>query len=132
MVRRLFKGAGEQLIRGVRGATTVSSNNESEIISHTRELTRAMIEENNINADDVASVLVSVTQDLNAAFPAKPIRELNGWEYVPVMCMQEIDVPNGLPYCIRIMMTINTPLEQEEIIHVYQHQAKKLRPDLLK
>ncbi|WP_017472196.1 chorismate mutase [Amphibacillus jilinensis] len=120
------------MIRGVRGATTVSSNNESEIISHTRELTQAMIKENNISADDVASVFVSVTQDLNAAFPAKPIRELSGWEYVPVMCMQEIDVPNGLPYCIRIMMTINTSLKQEEIIHVYQHQAKKLRPDLLK
>ncbi|WP_067836521.1 chorismate mutase [Amphibacillus sediminis] len=120
------------MIRGVRGATTVTLNDEKEIIDNTRALIVEMIKQNNINPDQVASVLVSVTDDLNAAFPAKPIRELDGWSYVPVMCMREINVPNGLTKCIRIMMTINTSVAQKDIIHVYQNNAKQLRPDLLK
>ncbi|MCZ0701863.1 chorismate mutase [Natronobacillus azotifigens] len=120
------------MIRGVRGATTVSENNADEIILHTQTLAEEMIAQNEIYPNDVATVLVSVTADLNATFPAKPIREIEGWSYVPVMCMQEIDVPGGLAKCIRIMMTINTSKDQQEIAHVYHHEAKKLRPDLLK
>ncbi|SEN42953.1 chorismate mutase [Amphibacillus marinus] len=120
------------MIRGIRGATTVNENIATDIIDRTRALVLEIIALNQIKASDVASVLVSVTTDLNAAFPAKPIRELAGWSYVPVMCMNEIDVPGGLPRCIRIMLTVNTMIEQEKIIHVYHHEAKKLRPDLLK
>ncbi|BAM47377.1 chorismate mutase [Amphibacillus xylanus] len=120
------------LIRGIRGATTVTENNELEIIENTRQLVLEMIEKNNVQAEDVSSVLVTVTDDLTATFPAKPIRQLPGWTYVPVMCMQEIKVPHGLPRCIRIMMTINTSIAQEDIHHIYHNDARKLRPDLLK
>ena len=120
------------MIRGIRGATTVNKNEEAEIIQHTRELVLEMIDKNGVIASDVSSVLVTVTEDLNATFPARPIRELPGWTYVPVMCMQEINVPHGLPRCIRIMMTVNTEMNQENIHHIYHHEAKKLRPDLLK
>ncbi|NMA91386.1 MAG: chorismate mutase, partial [Amphibacillus sp.] len=81
------------MIRGIRGATTVTENNELEIIENTRQLVLEMIEKNNVQAEDVSSVLVTVTDDLTATFPAKPIRQLPGWTYVPVMCMQEIKVP---------------------------------------
>lgn len=118
------------MIRGIRGATTVFSNEASEILKHTEELVQDLIVKNNIESEFVASVLVSVTADLNAAFPAKAIRELPGWELVPVMCMQEIDVPGSLSNCIRVMITLNTKKEQKAIIHVYHHEAKKLRPDL--
>lgn len=120
------------MIRGVRGATTVKKNDENEILACTESLVSEMIALNRIVAEDVCSVLVSVTSDINATFPAKPIRELEGWNYVPVMCMQEIDVPGGLEKCIRVMMTVNTDKTQQEINHVYHNQAKKLRPDLLK
>ncbi|WP_440898152.1 chorismate mutase [Amphibacillus sp. Q70] len=119
------------MMRGIRGATTVKENNEVEIMDHTRQLVVDMIEKNNVSATDVTSVLVTVTADLNAGFPAKPIRELPGWQYVPVMCMQEIDVPHGLPRCIRVMMTVETDLDQKQINHIYQHEARTLRPDLL-
>lgn len=131
MVRRFFTGVESPLIRGIRGATTVKENNEKEMMDHTRQLVVDMIEKNNVSATDVTSVLVTVTTDLNAGFPAKPIRELSGWQYVPVMCMQEIDVPSSLPRCIRVMMTVETDLEQKQINHIYQHEARTLRPDLL-
>ncbi|RKQ37657.1 chorismate mutase [Oceanobacillus halophilus] len=120
------------MTRGVRGATTVSLNEEKEILKNTKVLVEEMIEKNDISASDVSHVFISVTRDLNATFPAKVLREIEGWKYVPVMCMAEIDVPNSLPKCIRIMMVTNTGLSQEEIIHVFQNEAVKLRPDLIK
>lgn len=118
------------MIRGVRGAITVKEDNEAEIISATEKLIRQMIEENQIKADQVASILFSVTEDLITTFPAKAVRGIEGWRYVPVMCMQEIPVPTSLKKCIRVMMHVNTNTVQEEIMHVYLEGAEILRPDL--
>lgn len=118
------------MIRGVRGATTVLRNESEEIISHTQKLIEEMVETNQIEAKDIANVFISVTKELNADFPAKALRRLSGWTYVPVMCMQEIEVVGGLEKCIRVMMTINTEKNQQEIQHIYQQEAVKLRPDL--
>ena len=120
------------MIRGIRGATTIMKNEEKEITLKTEQLLKEMIELNEVEPDFVAQILISVTDDINASFPAKAIRNIVGWEYVPVMCMREINVPNALPLCIRVMMTVNTNLTQKEINHVYLHEATKLRPDLLK
>ncbi len=118
------------MIRGVRGAITVKQDNESEIILATERLLMQMIKENNINPDDVASVFISVTDDVTAAFPAKAVRSLEGWTYVPVMCMKEISVTNSLTNCIRVMMHVNTTKVQHEINHIYLEGAEVLRPDL--
>jgi chorismate mutase len=118
------------MIRGVRGAITVSKNQEEEIISSTEELLKKMIEENQIDPNSVASIFISATEDITAAFPAKALRKLKGWTYVPVMCMSEIPVPNSLKMCIRIMMHINTKTDQDKLIHVYLNDAIVLRPDL--
>lgn len=120
------------MTRGIRGATTVSVNEEAEILEATRNVLNEMIKQNNVQASDVSHVFISLTKDLTATFPAKVLREIEGWRYVPVMCMAEIDVPNGLPRCIRIMMVTNTETPQEEIKHIYQNDAVKLRPDLVK
>ncbi|MEH7245705.1 chorismate mutase [Neobacillus niacini] len=118
------------MIRGMRGAITVTSNSEEEIISATEELMKELIEGNNILPEQVASVFISTTEDLNAAFPARALRKFPEWTYVPVMCMRELPVPNALPMCIRIMMHVNTSVTQEKIIHVYLEGAAVLRPDL--
>ncbi|MBE3570645.1 MAG: chorismate mutase [Bacillales bacterium] len=118
------------MIRGIRGATTVDKNEETEIISATKQLLVEMIESNHIQPEDVASVFISVTKDLFATFPAKALREIEGWTYVPVMCMQEIPVPKSLEKCIRIMMHVETMVPQEEIRHIYLNHAVVLRPDL--
>lgn len=119
------------MIRGVRGATTVTQNTEEEIMLETKKVVKAMVAANEIKAEDVSHIFFSVTADLDAGFPAKAIRELTEWTYVPVMCMQEIDVPNSLSLCIRVMMTINTKKCQKEIEHIFLNEAVKLRPDLI-
>jgi chorismate mutase len=119
-----------QVIRGVRGAVTVEENNEAEIIEATGMLIREMIQKNNIEAEDVASVFISVTEELTAAFPAKAMRSLEGWTYVPVMCMREIPVEGSLLKCIRVMMHVNSDSPQQNIHHIYLRDAVQLRPDL--
>ncbi len=118
------------MIRGVRGAITVELDEETVILDAAERLVKEMIGKNAIIADDVASVFVSVTDDLTSAFPAKVIRLQEGWTYVPVMCMKEIDVPNALQKCIRIMIHVNTNKAQKDINHIYLERAIQLRPDL--
>lgn len=117
--------------RGVRGATTVLENTEGDMVEQTRVLVEDMIKQNNIQAEDVSHVFISVTKDLNATFPAKALRKIPGWKYVPVMCMAEIEVPNSLEKCIRIMMVVNTAKSQKDIKHIYHNDAIQLRPDLI-
>jgi chorismate mutase len=118
------------MIRGVRGAITVNCNTEDSITSATEELLEQLIDENKILPEQVASVFISTTEDLNASFPARALRKFAGWTYVPVMCMRELPVPNSLKMCVRIMMHVNTAVPQEEVVHVYLGGAKVLRPDL--
>jgi chorismate mutase len=120
------------MIRGVRGAITIQENNEEEIIASTKRLLDEMIEANRISPESVASVFISVTDDVTATFPAKAMRLLEGWMYVPVMCMKEITVPTGIKLCIRVMMHVNTELGQADIEHIYLEEAVLLRPDLKK
>ena len=118
-------------MRGFRGATTISANSEQEIMTETRKLVLEMVQQNNIDPSDISHVLFSVTDDINAAFPAKVARELPGWSHVPVMCMREIDVPNSLEKCIRVMLLAKTDLQQNEVEHIFVNEAVKLRPDLI-
>ncbi|MED4601465.1 chorismate mutase [Paenibacillus validus] len=119
-------------VRGVRGAITVEHNDEKEILSATNELLNQIILENGIVPDEIASVFVTVTQDLTATFPARTIRQMEGWELVPLMCSVEIPVEGALPKCIRLMVMINTDKKQDEVKHVYLKNAMRLRPDLSK
>jgi len=119
------------VIRGFRGATTVTNNNEIEILNETEKLVREMIRTNNIKPESISHVFFSVTDDLNAVFPAKVSRRIEGWKHVPVMCMKEIDVPNSLEKCIRVMLIAQTSLNQTEVEHIYLNEAIKLRPDLV-
>ncbi|WP_102345776.1 chorismate mutase [Bacillus sp. Marseille-P3661] len=119
------------MIRGVRGAITVTKNDADEMVDNTKRLLDQMIDKNQIKPEDVAQVLISVTDDLDAVFPARAMRLLEGWTYVPVMCMKEITVQGALQKCIRVMMTINTDIAQEKIEHIYLEGATVLRPDLI-
>ena len=117
------------MCRGVRGATTVESNDRDEILTATRQLLAMMIRLNDIQATDVASAIFSCTHDLNAEFPALAARQL-GWLDVPLICTHEVNVPGSLPCCIRILLHWNTSKPQNVIHHVYINGATKLRPDL--
>ncbi|MCS7462477.1 chorismate mutase [Paenibacillus doosanensis] len=119
-------------VRGIRGATTVEHDEKNEILSATTELLNQIIVENGIKPDELACVFVTVTSDLTSTFPAQAIRQLPGWELVPLMCSLEVPVEGALPKCIRLMVMANTEKKQDEIVHVYLKEAMRLRPDLSK
>ena len=116
-------------IRGVRGATTVAHNEAKEILEATSALLRELVSRNGIAPEEIASVFFTLTDDLDAEFPAKAAR-LMGWRQVPLMDAREIPVPGSLPRCIRVLLHWNTEIHQKEIVHVYQQDARVLRPDL--
>lgn len=115
--------------RGVRGAITVEHNEREEILTATQQLLALMIRHNGIEKEDVASATFTVTQDLDAEFPALAARQI-GWLDVPLLCGYEITVPGSLERCIRVLMHWNTDKPQNEIHHVYARDAKRLRPDM--
>ncbi|GAA0403165.1 chorismate mutase [Paenibacillus motobuensis] len=116
--------------RGIRGATTVAHNEEQEILDATAELLKKVVAANEIMPEDICSVWITVTPDLDAAFPAKAIRVLQGWDMVPLMCSTEIPVKNALPKCIRLLIHVNTNKAQREMKHMYMNEARSLRPDI--
>lgn len=118
------------MVRGVRGATTVTENTKDAIVAATEELLRAMIDANGIEEDTVASIIFTCTPDLDAAYPAQATRRF-GWRYAPLMGCQEMNVPGGLTMCIRVLLHWNTIKGLREINHVYLHDAVALRPDLV-
>jgi len=117
-------------MRGIRGAITVDANEAGPILEATIELLAAIVEENGTKPEDICSVFITVTPDLDATFPASAIRRMAGWELVPLMCSVEIPVKGGLERCIRLMVHVNTEATQAQIRHVYLGEAVKLRPDL--
>jgi chorismate mutase len=115
--------------RGIRGATTVQQNEREEILAATTELLNLLIQQNDLRAEDIASVIFTVTEDLNAEFPALAARQL-GWTEVALICSREIPVPNSLKMCIRILLHVNTTRSAAEMQHVYLREAVILRPTL--
>ena len=116
------------MCRGVRGATTTTENTAEAILAATRELLQRTICANNIRPEDVASAYFTTTPDLNATYPALAARQL-GWYDVALLCGHEMNVPDGLPRCIRLLIHWNTTRRPEEIVHVYIRDAQNLRPD---
>lgn len=116
--------------RGIRGATTIAHNEEVEMLSATLELLKEIVNRNEIIPEDISHVWITVTPDLDATFPARAIRDLSGWDMVPLMCSTEIPVKGSLPKCIRLLVQVNTNKGQREMKHVYLNEAQSLRPDL--
>jgi chorismate mutase len=117
-------------IRGIRGATVVGQDQPEIVLAATRELLQAICAANPLlQPDDLASAIFTVTGDLTSIYPAQAARQL-GWVHVPLLSAREIDVPGGMPRCIRVLLHWNTNLPQTEIQHVYLGAAASLRPDL--
>lgn len=93
--------------KGIRGAITVDENSDKAIELATLELLGELVEKNNIKPENISHAIFTLTDDLNAAFPAKFARKNLGWETVAMMCFHELDVPNSLKMCLRILVVVN-------------------------
>ena len=112
--------------KGIRGAITVTKNTSEAIKEGTIELLEEIIKQNKIEINQISHAIFSLTPDLNADFPAKFARLDLNWSEVPMLCFNEIDVPNSLKMCIRVLIVINCS-ENFEPQFVYLAGAKDLR-----
>lgn len=117
------------VVRGIRGAITVAENSKEAITEGTRLLLAEMIKANDLQEEDIASAYFTVTDDLNADFPAHAARHF-GWVHVPMLCTREIAVPGSLEKVVRVLLHINTDRSQLAVKHIYLRDAVKLRPDI--
>ena len=117
------------LVRAIRGAITVPENTKEAILGGTKELLLEILKRNDIKTDDLISIIFTMTNDLNAVFPAVAAREI-GLTDVPLMCTNEIAVPGSLNNCVRILLHFNTEKTNNDLVHIYLKGASVLRPDL--
>ena len=103
-------------------------NDADSILSATRELIHELMGRNELTPESMVSCLFTMTEDLDAEFPAVAARAL-GLNRVPLMCMREIAVPGSLPRVIRTM--VHYYAETDHVPqHVYLGEARVLRADL--
>ena len=118
-------------VRGIRGATTVEANTYAVLERAVIELMEEIEIQNDIDPREIVSATFSVTIDIDVVFPAKIARSRSQWENVPLLDVQQMYVKGSLERCIRVLIHVNTPLEQHQIKHIYLNGARDLRPDLV-
>jgi chorismate mutase len=112
----------------LRGANSVPANEADAILAATDELMRELMGRNDLRTDAMVSCIFTLTEDLNAEFPAVAARRL-GLDRVPLLCAREIPVPGSLPSVIRVLMHYYAD-EDHQPRHVYLGRAQALRADL--
>ena len=121
-------GANTSRLYALRGAITVDRNDAESILDATRELMHELMDRNGIGPDQMVSCIFTVTDDLDATFPAVAARDL-GLDRVPLLCTREIDVPGALERVIRVLLHYYGDGDHK-VQHVYLREAKILREDL--
>lgn len=112
----------------LRGANSVESNQADAILAATSELMQELMARNGLAPDAMISCIFTLTDDLDAEFPALAARKL-GLDRVPLLCAREVPVPGSLPRVIRVLVHYYAP-EEHEPLHVYLGDARTLRADL--
>jgi len=112
----------------LRGAIGAERNAAPEILAATTELMQQIMARNELAPERVVSCIFTVTDDLDAEFPAVAARAI-GFQGVPLLCAREIPVPGSLPLVIRVMIHYHAE-EQHSPEHVYLGTARALRADL--
>src|SRR5207302_8421023 len=124
----LWQNPGSMRLFALRGANSVESNQAEAIVGATDELMRELMTRNGLAPDAMVSCIFTVTDDLDAEFPAVAARRL-GLDGVPLLCAREVPVPGSLPRVIRVLMHYYAP-EEHRPRHVYLREARVLRADL--
>src|SRR6476619_3630600 len=112
----------------LRGAASVADNESEAILSATEELMHEVLARNHLAAEDLVSCIFTLTEDLDAEFPAVAARKM-GLSAVPLLCAREVPVPGALPRIIRVLIHCYGE-DDHEPQHVYLGEAAALRLDL--
>jgi chorismate mutase len=117
-----------QRLFALRGANSVERNHADAILSATDRLMRELMSRNALVPEAMVSCIFTLTDDLDAEFPAVAARRL-GLDRVPLLCAREVPVPGALPRVIRTMVHYYAE-EEHTPVHVYLGEARALRADL--
>ncbi len=112
----------------LRGAVSADRNDAEEILARTETLVREVMERNGLEPAALVSCIFTVTDDLDAEFPAVAARRA-GLSQVPLLCAREIAVPGSLPRVIRLLAHYHAEPDHQPR-HVYLGEARALRDDL--
>ena len=112
----------------LRGASSVDRNEPQAILGATEWLLREILKRNDLHPSDVVSAIFTLTDDLDAEFPAVAARSM-GFSQVPLLCAREVPVPGALPRIIRVLMHYHAP-DAHVPRHTYLGEARELRQDL--
>jgi len=116
-------------VLALRGAITLERDERTHLLERVSRLLSEMLSRNEVDHDDLISILFTATPDVHSAFPAAAAREM-GLGDVPLICAQELDIDGGMPLCIRVLMHLGTERTRDELRHVYLESARGLRDDL--
>jgi chorismate mutase len=94
-----------QRLYAVRGAVTTDDDTREQIVDRTQNLLRELIARNQIDTEEIVSILFTATDDLHSEFPAAAARMM-GLNGIPLLCSRELDVQSSLavPRCIRVLV----------------------------
>ncbi len=113
----------------LRGAITCDDNTKAEIEAKTQRMMKELLARNDLDHDQLVSVIFTATDDLTAEFPASAARNL-GLGDVPLLCARELGIDHGMARCIRVLVHCYTDRPRDELHHVYLDGARALRDDL--
>ncbi|HEY2815445.1 MAG TPA: chorismate mutase [Acidimicrobiales bacterium] len=116
-------------VRALRGATTIERDEPEHITDRVVTLLKEMFAHNDVDHDDIISIIFTSTSDIHSMYPPTAAR-LMGLGDVPLIGAQEIDVIGGTASCIRVMLHLTTDRARDELHHVYLEGARGLRDDL--
>ncbi|MCX7621255.1 MAG: chorismate mutase [Acidimicrobiales bacterium] len=117
------------VVRALRGATTVDADTRDQVFERVLALFEELFARNDLTKDDIISVILTATKDIRSVFPAAAARKF-GLGDVPLLCARELDIEDGTPLCIRVLMHIYTDKPRHQLRHVYLEGAAGLRDDL--
>jgi chorismate mutase len=118
----------DERLWAVRAAVQAERNDADSILSATEAIVRELMERNSLEPAAIVSCIFSVTDDLDAEFPAVAARRL-GLGGVPLLCTREIPVPGAMERVIRALVHYYGPADHEPK-HAYLGAARGLRSDL--
>ena len=116
-------------VRALRGATTVDVDTPDHIEERVVALLDTLLARNEVDHEDLISILFTATEDVVSTFPATAART-SGLGDVPLICARELAITGGTPMCIRVMVHLTTERSRTELHHVYLEGARGLRDDL--
>lgn len=117
-------------VRAVRGAVQLEKDEAGHMDEQVGALLTAIMERNELTADDLISIWFTATSDLHSDFP-RPRRKLGtGFADVPLICAQELDVEGAMPRVVRVLAHIESDRPRADIAHVYLGAAAALRKDI--